>query len=91
MYTKFEFEQLFIWGLYAVYAWFCWLMLDIFFQYIPYHTDVAFLGIKQDEIKLVYYKVAFFTHVYTSILVLPAGFLQFSDMLRLKYRSQHRR
>lgn len=91
MYRKLEFKKLLILGLYVLYAWFCWMMLDIFLQYIPYNTDVAFLGIKQDEIKLLYYKIAFFTHVYTSLLVLPAGFIQFSDNLRLKFRSLHRR
>lgn len=66
-------------------------MLDIFLQYIPYNTDVAFLGIKQEEISLAHYKIAFFTHVYTSLLVLPAGFIQFSDRLRLQFRALHRR
>lgn len=77
-------------ALFAIYAWFCYLMLDITLQYIPYDTDVAFLRIKQDEIALPYYRIAFFTHVYLSILVLPAGFIQFSSYFLRRYPRFHR-
>ncbi|MCB0634069.1 MAG: DUF2306 domain-containing protein [Saprospiraceae bacterium] len=73
-----------------LYTWFCYLMLNITLQYIPYDTDVAFLRIKQDEIVLPYYRIAFFTHVYLSILVLPAGFIQFSSFVLRKYPRFHR-
>jgi uncharacterized membrane protein len=59
-------------------------------QYIPYNTDVAFLQIKQDVISLPYYRLAFFTHVYTSMLVLPAGILQFSKWIRSHLPALHR-
>lgn len=61
-----------LWG---SYFYFSFLLLLITLQYIPYNTDVAFLRIKQDEIALDYYKVAFFTHVYTSIFLMILGFL----------------
>ena len=64
-----------------VYAFFCYLLLEITLQYIPYHTDVAFLRIKQDYISMWYYKLAFFIHVYTSLLILPAAFTQFSPWI----------
>lgn len=73
-----------------IYAFFCYLMVNITLQYIPYHTDVAFLRIKQDEIQFQYYKIAFFIHVYTSIFVLIAGFTQFSKQLLSKFPSVHR-
>lgn len=73
-----------------VYGAFCYLMLGIVLQYIPYNTDVAFLGIKQHVIGFLHYRVAFFTHVYTSMLVLPAGFIQFNAWLLKKYKSLHR-
>jgi len=72
------------------YGFFCYLMFDITWQYIPYDTDVAFLGIKQDEISLAYYRMAFFAHVYTSLLVLPAGFTQFSPYIMRHYPRLHR-
>ena len=57
-------------------------MLKITMQYIPYDTDTAFLRIKQDVIDVPFYKLAFFMHVYTAILVLPAGLTQFSSYIR---------
>ena len=72
------------------YAFFCWLMLGITLQYIPLNSDVAFLRIKQDYIGMIHYKVAFFTHVYSSILVLLAGFTQFSKWIRREYHWLHK-
>ena len=76
--------------LWILYAFLCYLMWCIMMQYIPYNTDVAFLQIKQDVIGLPYYRVAFFTHVYTSMLVLPAGILQFSKWIRSHLPRLHR-
>jgi hypothetical protein len=76
-----------LWG---SYFYFSFLLLLITLQYIPYNTDVAFLRIKQDEIALDYYKIAFFTHVYTSIFLMLLGFLQFSKTIKSKYINIHR-
>src|SRR6478609_12074222 len=76
-----------IWG---SYFYFSFLLLLITLQYIPYHTDVAFLRIKQYEIALDYYKIAFFTHVYTSIFLMILGFFQFSKTIKRKYINVHR-
>ncbi len=73
-----------------VYAFFCFLMLKISLQYIPFNTDVAFLRIKQDYIGLSYYQVAFFIHAYFAILVLPAGFTQFSTKIRRRFPLIHK-
>lgn len=74
-----------------LYSWFLWLMLKITFQYVPIKTDVAFLAIKQDYIHLWHYRVAFFVHVFSAILVLLAGYTQFSDALRVRFPLWHRR
>jgi uncharacterized membrane protein len=71
-------------------AFFTWLMLLICIQYIPIDFDVAFLRIKQEQIKMPHYQIAFFTHVYTSLFTILAGFTQFSDYLRKKYSALHR-
>lgn len=76
-----------VWG---SYFYFSFLLLLITLQYIPYNTDVAFLRIKQDEIALDYYKIAFFTHVYTSIFLMILGFFQFSKTIKRKYINVHR-
>jgi len=77
-------------GLLAIYAYFCYLMLLITLQYIPWHTDVAFLRIKQDYISRDYYRWAFLLHAYTAILALAAGFTQFSPLIRNQLPRIHR-
>ena len=72
------------------YIYFSYLLLLITLQYIPYHTDVAFLRIKQDVIVFNHYKIAFFTHVYTSIFLMIFGALQFSNYIQKKYIKLHR-
>jgi len=73
-----------------IYLFFCYLMLQITLQYIPYNTDVAFLRIKQDVIEVPFYKIAFFTHVYTAIFVLIAGLTQFSSFIRKHFTKLHK-
>ncbi|TWI80210.1 putative membrane protein [Lacibacter cauensis] len=74
-----------------VYAYFCWLMLRITMQYIPFNRMAAFLQIKQTEVQeLPYYIPVFYTHVYSSIFCLLAGFTQFSNTLRQQYVRLHR-
>jgi len=65
-------------------------MTGITLQYIPYNTDVAFLGIKQQVIGMLHYRIAFFTHVYTALFVLPAGFIQFSPYVLSHFKKLHR-
>jgi uncharacterized membrane protein len=75
---------------YAALLFFAVLMLQITLQYIPLDLDVAFLRIKQDVITYRFYQVAFFTHVYTSMFALIAGFTQFSLRFRTKNKEIHR-
>ncbi|MEH0153159.1 DUF2306 domain-containing protein [Limibacter armeniacum] len=72
-------------------AYFGYLMCLITIQYIPIDDNVAFLNIKTEEIKLDYYKVAFFSHVYTSLPILILGILQFSKLLRVKFPQLHKK
>lgn len=72
------------------YIYFSYLLLLITLQYIPYHTDVAFLRIKQEVIVLNHYKIAFFTHVYTSIFLMIFGALQFSNYIQKTHIKLHR-
>lgn len=73
------------------YSYFLWLMLKITAQYWPIQTDVAFLSIKQDYVHLLHYRIAFFIHVFSSILVLLASYTQFSNSIKTKYPKVHRR
>ena len=83
-------KRVLIYLLLALYVYLCFLMVTISLQYYSLDTDVAFLRIKQDYIHLLYYKVAFFIHVFTSLLVLVAGLTQFSNKLRSKSPRVHR-
>ncbi|MBL0146105.1 MAG: hypothetical protein IPP48_10320 [Chitinophagaceae bacterium] len=59
-------------------AFFSFLMLRIIFIYIPVNTEAGFLQLKQDYIHITEWRIAFFVHVFSSMLVLAAGFTQFS-------------
>ncbi len=77
--------------MYVLYALFFGLMLQLTLQYIPLKPDVAFLQIKQTEVHSVKgYLFIFYVHVYSSILVLLAGFTQFSGYLLRQYKKIHR-
>jgi len=65
-----------------VYTYTLWLMLRIVLQYTSLRPDVAFLEIKQDYIDIPGYRLAFFTHVFSSGFVLLAAYSQFSAKLR---------
>ncbi|MBB3699451.1 DUF2306 domain-containing protein [Flammeovirga yaeyamensis] len=75
---------------YAAFIYFSYLMLLITLQYIPIQFDVAFLNLKEEEIQLPYYQIAFFGHVYSSIFVLVLGGFQFSKSIRIKFPSIHK-
>lgn len=75
---------------YAALAFFCVLMLQITCDYIPMRFDVSFLVTKQEEVQWLYYRIAFYVHVYTSMFALIAGFTQFSRKIRIHYKSVHR-
>lgn len=83
-------QNFFTGALIILYIFFSYLLIKISLQYIPFDTDVAFLRIKQDVINIPFYKLSFFTHVYTSVFVLPAGLTQFSVYIRRNYPVIHR-
>lgn len=70
--------------------YFTWLMAMITLNYIPYNTDVGFLRIKQQYIDIDYWRIAFFIHVYASMWVLVAGFIQFSNRIMKNLPRLHR-
>ncbi|TDO22599.1 DUF2306 domain-containing protein [Pedobacter duraquae] len=75
---------------YVSILFFSYLMLLITLQYIPARTDVAFLRVKDNVTGLLHYRIAFFTHVYTSIIVLVCGIIQFSGYVRRRFLTVHR-
>jgi uncharacterized membrane protein len=77
-------------GLLLIYLLFCGLMLRIISQYIPAGTDTAFLGIKQQYIDIPGYLAAFYIHVFTALLALPAGLTQFFKTILRRRPRIHR-
>ena len=88
--TAISLKTLFQWAWYGALVYFSYLMLLITLQYVPVNLDVAFLRIKTDVISKTHYRLAFFTHVYTSIFVLVLGMFQFLKYIRKKYEKVHR-
>lgn len=75
---------------YFLLAFFTVLMCRITLSYWGFRTDVGFLLYKFEELEIPYYTIAFFSHVFSSILVLLAGIIQFSTTVRLSYPRLHR-
>ncbi len=76
--------------IYFLLLYFTYLMALITIQYIPINFNVAFLRLKEEEIKLIHYQIAFFTHVYSSIFVLIVGSIQFSKYIRTRFTFIHK-
>ena len=76
--------------LYSILIYFIYLLALITAQYIPINYEVAFLNLKQEAIKLLHYKIAFFAHVYSSILIIILGLTQFSKTIRKQFNYIHK-
>ena len=73
------------------FAYFFVLMLQITLKYLPFSREVAFLQIKQTEVlEVKAYLPIFYTHVYSAVFVLLAGFTQFNSKILAKYPKIHR-
>jgi uncharacterized membrane protein len=75
---------------YAALLFFAYLMLLITLQYVPATRDAAFLLTKQDVVQLLYYRIAFFAHVYTGMFILVSGMLQFPPYIRTRFPVLHK-
>jgi hypothetical protein len=77
----------------AVYVLLCiatFLMARTIAQYFSMDDKVAFLAMKQDYIHIPIWKLAFYSHVFSSIFILLAGFFQFSTYLLKHHKRLHR-
>ncbi len=55
-----------------------YFMFRLSVPYVSFEKNVDFLATKQNVYHIDYWRVAFYAHVFTSIMVLPAGFTQFN-------------
>lgn len=65
-------------------------MLFTISQYLSFDTAIGFLKVKQDYIHIQVWRIAFYTHVFSSIFILSAGFTQFSSYVLKHYRKLHK-
>lgn len=66
------------------------LMLTMIVDYSSFRTDIHFLLFKQEYLSNNWWTVAFYVHVFSSILALGAGFTQFSNYLLKNYKTLHK-
>ncbi|MFK7807882.1 MAG: DUF2306 domain-containing protein [Saprospiraceae bacterium] len=66
------------------------LMFQIIFPYTSWKWDVDFLQTKQLIIHLDHYRIAFYSHIFSSLIILFSGGLLFVNVLLKKYASIHR-
>lgn len=69
---------------------FSYLMLQIILPYRTGRLDIAYARTKTSVIHLVHWRWAFYVHIATSMLVLVAGFTQFSHRIMYRYPKVHR-
>lgn len=70
---------------------FSYLMFSIVAPYTSGRLDIDFLLTKQDIIHLLHYRWAFYLHIFSSLFILAAGVVQFSEWIRGRFLNLHRR
>lgn len=72
-------------------GFFTFLMVRLSLPYTAMNSGVDFLTSKQRVYHIFYWRASFYTHVFTSCLVLIAGFTQFNPWLLRRHPRVHRR
>lgn len=67
------------------------LMVQLSLPYTALRKNVDFLLTKQLVYHIGYWRISFYIHVFTSVLVLPAGLTQFSRQVLYRHPLWHRR
>ena len=66
------------------------LMLRGIVEYFPMRDDIGFLQFKQEYLHILPWKIAFYTHVFSVIFALLAGFTQFNGDILRDHKPIHR-
>ena len=74
----------------AIILFFTYQMLLIIMPYTTWQTDIDFLLTKQHIIHLDYYRIAFYGHIYSSLIVLLSGAFLFSNWILRNFSRIHR-
>jgi len=86
--NAFKFPKSFIFS--GIVLFFCFLMARIILPYFSWRWDVDFLLTKQFIIHLDHYRLAFYTHIFSSLVVLFAGAFLFSSYILNHFANLHR-
>lgn len=65
-------------------------MVELTLPYVTFEKNVAFLLTKLNVYHLRYWRYGFYVHIFSSVLVLVAGFTQFSRTVLQKWPKVHR-
>lgn len=65
-------------------------MVTMIIDYSSLRTDIHFLNQKQEYLPITGWRIAFYVHVFSSILALASGLTQFSNYILKKYKKLHR-
>lgn len=76
--------------LYVALAFFTFLLIRISLPYLSFESDEAFLAIKQQYIDYDVWYFSFYIHVFTSFILLLAGFTQFTPYFLHRRKHIHR-
>ncbi|GGB08841.1 DUF2306 domain-containing protein [Puia dinghuensis] len=71
-------------------AFFSFLMIRLTLPYAAMRPNINFLRTKERIYHIGYWRISFYTHVFTSCLVLIAGFTQFAPRLLVRKPQIHR-
>jgi len=74
----------------AVILYTCWLMLLLSLPYTSFDRYVDFLITKQLVYHIRHWRISFYVHVFTSVIVLLTGLFQFSVYILKKFPGLHR-
>ncbi len=67
-----------------------WLMVRLSLPYTAMHNNIDFLLTKQNVYHITPWRYCFYAHVFTSVLVLPAGLTQFNHLWLQQFTKAHR-
>lgn len=65
-------------------------MINLSLPYLAFKPGIDFLATKQRAYHIVYWRVAFYLHVFTSVFTLIGGLTQFSKKILTQYPKVHR-
>ncbi len=71
-------------------TFFTWQMFQIIWPYTTWQWDVDFLQTKQMIIHLDHYRISFYTHIFSSLIILLSGAFLFSNYILKNHSSIHR-